>query len=215
MTYKEWETELLGYLKSLPENEKKEVINYYSEIYNDRCDAGMKNKDILAEFGEPMLCAARILKDSASDNLNEKCDNGEGKTEQTESKKITLDIEKTKEKAKAVISNLSAPKIIGWFFLIVILIIPIYAAVISVIVSFAASALSGAALIIGGAVLAVASPFGLITGYTGASVLTTMGMGLALAGVGAIITVIFFLLTKYSVIYFLKANKYIFRRRDK
>ncbi len=211
MTYKEWESELLGYLKSLPENEKEEIVNYYSEIYNDRCDAGMKNEDILAEFGKPMLCAARILKDST----NEKNDNVQEKTEQQDNKKITIDIEKAKEKARGVIKNLSVSKIVGWFFLAVLLIIPIYAAVISIIASFAAAAISGAALIVGGVVLTVASPFGLITGYTGGGVLATMGMGLASAGVGAVITVIFFLLTKYSAIYFFKANKYIFKRRDK
>lgn len=75
MTYKEWESELLGYLKSLPEKEKVEVVNYYREIYSDRSDAGMKNKDILAEFGEPMLCAAKILKESSGDVPNEKSDN--------------------------------------------------------------------------------------------------------------------------------------------
>ena len=215
MTYKEWESELLGYLKSLPEKEKEEIINYYREIYSDRSDAGMKNEDILSEFGAPMLCAAKILKESAGDIPNEKIDNVKEKTEQKDTGKITIDIEKAKKKAKGIAKNLSVSKIVGWFFIAVLVIIPIYAVIISVIASFAAAAISGAALIIGGAVLAVASPFGLITGYTGSGVLATMGMGLASAGVGAVITVIFFLLTKYSAIYFFKANKYIFRRRDK
>lgn len=215
MTYKEWESELLGYLRSLPEKEKTEVVNYYREIYSDRCDAGMKNEDILAEFGAPMLCAAKILKESASDVPNEKSESVQEKTEQKDNKKITIDIEKAKEKARGVIKNLSVSKIVGWFFLAVLVIIPIYAAIISVIASFAVAAISGAALIVGGAVLTVASPFGLITGYTGGGVLATMGMGLASAGVGAVITVIFFLLTKYSAIYFFKANKYIFKRRNK
>ena len=65
MTYRQWEESLLNYLKGLSDEEKKEIVSYYREIYSDKIDSGIRKEEIVKTFGDPMLAAARILKESA------------------------------------------------------------------------------------------------------------------------------------------------------
>ena len=65
MTYESWEKELVERLDILPQNEKDEIISYYREIYSDKLDAGESESKIVSTFGEPALCAAKILIESS------------------------------------------------------------------------------------------------------------------------------------------------------
>ena len=202
MTYREWESELVGYLKGLPESELEKIKEYYSEMYGDRSDAGMSDERILAEFGEPKLCAAKILmengeQEEAAEEPNEK-----------KGDKITITLPKIDIKEK--LKGLSVSKIVGWFFLFVLVIIPLAAVALSVVVSFAATAVGCAAGVLGGVVIAVTAPFVSGIAMGGANATATVGVGLAAAGVCALLSIAFFFITKYSVFVCIKIAKYVF-----
>ena len=212
MTYLVWEKQLLGYLKSQPEAEKKQIVDYYREMYNEKMERGLSNEQVLLEFGDPKNCAARILMEPAIEEEHKYSEATE-KSKKQKSPKPDFDelITKVKRKTK----GLSVGSAVGWFFITVILLIPLGAVAVSVIATFAALALSGFVMILGGAVGAVASPFGLFLGWSGGLTVSAIGTCVALAGVGAIFAVIFTLLTKYSSIGLYKSVAYLTKRSDK
>ena len=63
MTKYEWERELKRHIAVLPKNEQARIFDYYSEIFEDRIEAGMQEKDIIYEFGNPFDVAQKILSD--------------------------------------------------------------------------------------------------------------------------------------------------------
>ena len=66
MNKKEWERALLKNLKSLSRQERKEVLEYYREMYGDKLDAGFSEQEILREFGSPKDCAKKILMENGN-----------------------------------------------------------------------------------------------------------------------------------------------------
>ena len=96
-----------------------------------------------------------------------------------------------------------------------LVVIPFASVIISVIASFGACAITGAALIIAGILGTVASPFTLILGYTGWGVLGVAGTCIGCAGAGAIIFTVFYPITKYCTISSLKLAKYAIGRCKK
>ena len=204
MTYREWEARLLGYLESLSGDEKNEVKEYYKEIYNDKKESGMSDSEILRELGDPRLQAARILSESPSGNENDK------KTDTVTEK--SLQIKKNAKKSRRT-SGVSIGEAIGIFFLVTIVLIPLWAVFLSVVISFGSAAISGAAMIICGALGAIASPFTMFFGISFTGFLFLLAVCVALAGVGAILLPVFAILTKYSAIGFARFTKFIFKRR--
>ena len=213
MTYNEWEGELLSYLGNLPLNEKLEIKEYYREMYGDKRDAGMSNAEILKKFGTPRLVAAKILNENAGESTAEVYTNEYTQKEQT--KRIENEENKQAHNYAPYTPSKSARRInpasiVGWFFLITIVIIPFEAVFISLIASFGAVALSGAAMLIAGFIATLASPFALLLGYSGTTVLLTAGACLVTAGVGAILCPLFVIITRYTAISTYKLNRYIF-----
>lgn len=68
MTKKEWEKRLLKNLKSLSKQERKEVLEYYREMYDDKLDTGFSEREILKEFGSPEECARKILAENGNED---------------------------------------------------------------------------------------------------------------------------------------------------
>lgn len=64
MTFGQWSRRLKEGLSPLPRKERRRVLSYYTEMFEDRTDAGMTEEDILREFGTPAEAAARILEGS-------------------------------------------------------------------------------------------------------------------------------------------------------
>ena len=190
MTYRKWEDALLSHLGNIPESERREACEYYREIFGDKYDAGIEENRILEEFGDPKICAERILSER----------------DETETKEPKL------AKAPRVKAKFSITKWVGIFFLTTLVVIPLACVIISVIAAFASVAIAAAALIIGGVVGTLASPLAFILGYTGWGVLSAAGACLAAAGAGALLFPAFFIITKYSVISSLKLTKYAIRR---
>ena len=206
MTYIVCEKQLLGYLKSQPAAEKKQIVDYYREMYNDKVERGLTPEQVLCEFGDPKNCVAKILMEHMEDD---------SKTEYAPRKEYTAPKREFKETAYYPRRRVSVGSVIGWFFITVLLLIPLGAVAISVVATFGALAISGYAMIFSGIVGAVASPFGLFLGWSGALALSSFGACVALAGVGAIISVVFTLLTKYSAIGLYKSVALLTKRRDK
>ncbi|MBO7304236.1 MAG: DUF1700 domain-containing protein [Clostridia bacterium] len=202
MTYKEWESELVGYLKGMPAGELEKIKEYYREMYGDRSEAGMSDKQILAEFDDPKICAAKILMENGEDDVPEE------EPRQEKSDKITVTLPKINLKKK--LKGLSVSKIVGWFFLFILVVIPLAAIAVSVVAVFAATSIGCAAGVLGSIIIAVCAPF--VSGITmgGANAAATAGIGLATAGVCALLSIAFFFITKYSVFVCVKISKYVF-----
>lgn len=190
MTYRKWEDALLSHLDNIPESERREACEYYREIFGDKYDAGIEENRILEEFGDPKICAERIL--------------SERYEPETKEPKLA--------KAPRAKAKFSITKWVGIFFLTTLVVIPLACVIISAIAAFASVAIAAAALIIGGIVGTLASPLAFILGYTGWGVLSAAGTCLAAAGAGALLFPAFFIITKYSVISSLKLTKYAIRR---
>ena len=204
MTYIDWERDFRKSLKPLSEKEKDEIVSYYREIYSDKRESGMSDEEIISQLGEPTICAAKILAENVDEQSEEKRKNEENnKTKLTKEK--TAEYSDTRRK-------ISPASIVGWFFLAVLFIIPLGAVLISVIASFASCAIVGAAVTIGGAVLAIASPLSFVIGYSALGFVATLGAALAMAGIGILVFEVFYILTKYSVFVSLKLTKYLFRK---
>ncbi len=225
MTYQQWEATLLNYLKSLSKGEKDEIVGYYREMYDDKRDSGFSEDDITAAFGDPMLAAARILKESDEEGGAHQ---GEAREEESApkteedvknqsafAKTVTPVLNKIKATVKETSSNLSIAKIVGWFFLTVLILIPLAAVLIGIIATLASLAVAGAAMAVGGAVGALASPLLFAFGFTVSGVLIAAGGALITSGVGAVLFLIFYYITKYSVISTVKVIKYSTRRKSK
>ncbi len=196
MTYKQWEGELLKYLKDTPENEKRKACEYYREIFGDKFDAGIEENKILEEFGEPRICAERILSERIDFVTEDKKSSDHAPSEETQAQKKTFSISKW----------------IGIFFLTTLVVIPLASVMLSVIASFGAVTVTAAALIIGGILGTLAAPLAFILGYTGWGVLSAAGTCLAFAGAGAILLPIFYVITKYCIVSTVKLTKYAIRR---
>lgn len=212
MTYREWEEILLGYLKSLTADEKKEIKEYYREIHSDKKESGMTDGEITREFGDPKICAARILMESGENSENYKTSAfSDEKIKRTE--KSARPKEPEAKVTAPSSGGVSVGGVVGMIFLVLLLIIPIEAVFLSIVVSFGAVAVSGAAMIGAGALATVLSPFTFAVGYSFAGFIAALGVSIATAGVGAILVSIFVPLTKYSAIGFFKITKLIFKKR--
>ena len=200
MTYKQWEAELNKSLSALPDDEKKNAIDYYREIYADKSEAGISDSDIIADFGSPQAVALRILNESAMESDPPSLDEGRKSEEnltrvRNEGKKITVST------------------IIGYACLILFVGIPAAVIMISLIASFGAATIGCGAGFIGGIIGAAASPFGMILGYTGLNALATAGASLAVSGASLILLIVFYYITKYVTVTSYKITVYAIKGR--
>lgn len=67
MTKYEWETELKKCMTRLPKAEQDRVLAYYNELFADRADDGMSEKQIINEFGNPVDVAFKIMTEYGMD----------------------------------------------------------------------------------------------------------------------------------------------------
>ena len=193
MTLKEWEQELLRHLSELPKEEKEKIIEYYREIYGDKADAGYTNDSILEEFGFPLDCAKKILAE-------------------TQSEKPAPEKEKPVKIKKE--QRFTSASIVGLVFFTLLVFIPLASAAIGVIATFGAIAISGVAASVAGVAYSIVAPiYTLANGISLGGALFHFGLGIADVGVGILLSIGFYFLTKYMVIGFIKTFKYVYLRR--
>ena len=106
---------------------------------------------------------------------------------------------------------------VGWWvgmsFLTLILVLPLYASLFSIVISFGAVAFSGGASALAGGLYVVASPFLAIGGMRFWGVIAHMGMGFAALGVGLLLMIGFAYATKYVYKWTVKSLVFIYKRR--
>ena len=185
MTQKNWEKRLARHLSALSKTERKQVIDYYREMYGDKAEAGFSEAEILAEFGSPEDCAAKILAGESVQPAPHK-----------------------RERRK-----LSPAEIVGMFFLSLILILPLALTAFALIVTFFAVSVSGVAVAIAGGVYAIGAPLLSIGSLSAAGCFAHLGVGLTLCGVGCLLFVAFEPLGKYLAIGTGKALKFLYKGR--
>lgn len=70
MTKYEWESKLKKGISGLPFDEQKRVLDYYDELFSDKIDAGMKELDIINEFGDPLEVANKVTVNFYNEDKN-------------------------------------------------------------------------------------------------------------------------------------------------
>ncbi len=185
MTKKIWEKRLLSNLRPLQKAERKKILEYYREMYGDKVEAGFSEAEILAEFGSPEACAARIL---AEENV---------------------EIKPIKETGKTP----SPLAIVGICFVSLILVLPLAITAFALIVTFFAVSVSGAAIAIAGVIYAIGAPLLSIGSLPAAGCFAHLGVGLTLCGVGCLLFVAFAPLTKYLAIGTGKTLAFLYKGR--
>lgn len=61
MTKYEWESELRKNIHRLPDEEIRKVLEYYGELFADKAERGLSETEIVAQFGNPVDVADKIL----------------------------------------------------------------------------------------------------------------------------------------------------------
>ena len=187
MTYKEWEQRFLKTLKPLTSEERERLAEYYREMYEEKLSEGKFEDVILEEFGSPESSAYRILAENS---------------EQKESEEVILEYPKSDYTLRD-----KSLEYIGIIILSLLLIIPIASVMLGVIISLGAVAISGVAVSVAGVVGILALPF------VGAqNVVAILGFLIASIGVGLLLFIAFYYLTKYTSIFTYKCLKAIYKR---
>ncbi len=187
MTYKEWEQRFLKTLKPLTSEERERLAEYYREMYEEKLSEGKSEDVILEEFGSPESSAYRILAENS---------------EQKESEEVILEYPKSDYTLRD-----KSLEYIGIIILSLLLIIPIASVMLGVIISLGAVAISGVAVSVAGVVGILALPF------VGAqNVVAMLGFLIASIGVGLLLFIAFYYLTKYTSIFTYKCLKAIYKR---
>ena len=174
MTYRQWEKAFRKRLSRLPGEERERALGYYAELYGDKLDAGVSESEIVREFGDPKAAADKIIEESAETAF------AQGKTVRARTAGDTA------ARAAAVL-----------LFLFVGL--PLLAVLFSLAVAGAALFLSGFAVILAG-VAHVVYFLAQLYMYGGAGYVAQIGIGLAAAGVGAMLVPLFLCCTKWLFI---------------
>ena len=202
----EWESILLENLKPLADEERFKIAEYYREMYADKLEMGASSDEILAEFGSPQECAQKILQEADKDVENQE-------TEEIEiDPPVAAAVEKPavqKTKAKWTPST-----IVGMAFLTLLVILPLAAVALGVIAAFAAVCIGGGAAVLTGGIYSVCSLFFGIFGMEFGGIFANFGLGLASIGVGFLLCVAFYYITKYTVIACYKALRWVYKRGE-
>lgn len=191
MSYKEWERKLLQQLNALPKNERVSIADYYREMYGDKQDLGLTDEEILQEFGTPEACANKILSEA-----------------QAEATSLEKPLREHKNK-------ISVAYIAGVVFFTLLIILPLASVAVSAVASLAIGAICGVIFILAGVAYCVLAPFMAISGVGAAGITAHIGMGIAGCGVGLLLFVGFYLLTKHAAIWCMKALGFIYGRRKR
>lgn len=175
MTYRQWEKAFRKRLSRLPGEERERALGYYAELYGDKLDAGVSESEIVREFGDPKAAADKIIEESAETA------SAQGKT------------------VRARTAGDTAARAAAAVLLFLFVGLPLLAVVFCLAVAGAALFLSGFAVILAG-VAYVVYFLAQLCMYGGAGYVAQIGIGLAAAGVGALLVPLFLCCTKWLFI---------------
>lgn len=227
MTQKEWEKKLKRFLSPLPKAEQNQIVEYYREMYGDKRDAGLSEAEILAEFGDPQVCAGRMISENADTSERSK-PASEPKTENAYHAPVGGEAQPVGNpylQANAAAnetparyvsaSGYSVGEIVGIVFFTLLILLPLAIVAASVVITFGAICGAGVGIAIGGVAFTLSCPFHGLLGLGGAAIVANVGIGLAMIGAGLVLFVGFFYATKYTAIAVGAACKFIYQRRKR
>lgn len=215
MTQQEWEKKLKEYLTPLPQAEQEQIVEYYREMYGDRLDAGYSETEILAEFGDPQVCAGRMISENADGAPSYPQERRTGNPylrSAAPSGERTLSAHRDTERTK---TGRSVGEIVGIVSFALLLGLPLGIAALGVVAAFGAVTVGGIVVLIAGVLFSVACPFFAFAGMPAAGIVANVGVGLVCSGVGALLFVGFYLATKYTALACYRAMRAVFARRNK
>ena len=213
MTYNEWRDELKSNLLSVPESERRRVLDYYAEAYADRRDAGFSEREIIEDFGAPYDAAQRILSENAYEDYaeptryyNEPKEEREPKKERREREREEREREREARRSgrdeffEAPPEPQKAEKTRGdytWAFVLlcVLFAIPISVVVICMVSFTISLCVAPFATLISGIASVIAGIAGLFTSVTNG--VLAIGTGLIVFGVSLILFPVCFKLVKW------------------
>lgn len=194
MTYIKWQDELEGYLGVLSREEKEKVFAYFAEMYADKRDAGLSEKEIIEEFGAPYDAAKRILEE-----------NGEAPPEQRAGSRARTAENGKKERSRVQKGDGEGNAAQGkrradmtWLFVLLCILfaIPIFAVVVAMIVVTVSFCVVPISVIASGFAAIGCAIGGAVAGGGAAAGACMSGAGLIVIGIGFILLPIFFGLVK-------------------
>lgn len=196
MTQKKWERTLKRFLSPLPKSEQKSIVAYYREMYQDKLDLGLSEQEILNEFGDPQVCAGRMIAESSIEQKTPSATNNPFAQEY---------------KAKPI-KSASVGGTLGMVFFTLLLGIPVGAVWVSVIATFAAVGVASIAVGFAGLLFPLLTPFYSSLGFSGISFTANLGLYLASAGAGFMLAVLFYHATKHTVVGLIRTVKFVYGR---
>ena len=175
MNRREWEKQFKKRLSSLPKSERAKALEYYGEMYADRRDAGMTEKEILREFGDPAGAAEQLAADLRADagGTNETAHGGREAT-----------------------AGDTAARVFVAALLFLFVGIPLLAIVFCLAAAGAALFVSGFALILAGFADFVYFVVQMCMQSGSGALVAHLGLGLGIAAAGFLLTPLFLDLTK-------------------
>ena len=197
MTWKKWSRALKRFLSPLPRSERQTIVAYYREMFEDKLDFGLTEQEILAEFGSAQACAGRMIAESSIEQENP----------------IPASNPFVREYKVKPLKRPSVGVIVGMVFFTLLLVIPIVAVWISVIASFAAVGVACIAVALAGLVFPFLTPFYPMLGFTGVAFTANLGLFLASAGAGLMLSIVFFYATKYTAIGLKETLNFVYGRK--
>jgi len=181
MTKFEWEKELKNNLKRIPKAEADKILDYYNELFYDKAEAGLNERDIVRSFGNPFDVAYKVVYGFEN---NTETDIAKTETPQTKPK-IEKPAQSKTNNSSGIISRL--------IFFVPFCILTVLLWVL--VISFAVTGIGG---VLGGIAFAI---LGLIGGIANGIqvVLFSVGAGLATMGVGIIMLPLIYISGKAAV----------------
>ena len=165
-------------------------------MYQDKLDLGLSESEILAEFGDPQVCAGRMIAESSIER---------------ESTPVTDNPFAREYKAKPMKST-SIGGVLGIMFFTLLLGIPVGAVWVSVIAVFASVGVASVAVGFAGLLSPLLTPFYSSLGFSGVSFAANLGLYLACAGAGFVLATLFYYATKHTAIGLIQTVKFVYGR---
>lgn len=195
----DWDKQLRRELRSLPEDERETILDYYNEIFEDKRDRGERETEIIASFGSPYSVAEKILRESRSGgtfrgNASYSADSiGVRKDDtlygfETEPYRASSKIPKTSRAEFDVADegkkSGGGGRVAVFIILLIIFWIPILAVTVSVFVVLFAFVAAFVAVIAAGGFVAVIGFIDAASGVGAAVGLVEIGAGVLVVGIG-------------------------------
>lgn len=197
----DWDKQLRRELRSLPEDERETILDYYNEIFEDKRDRGERETEIIASFGSPYAVAEKILRESRSGgtfrgNASYSADSiGVRKDDtlygfETETYRASAKIPKNSRAEFAVADEgkkSGGGRVAVFIILLIIFWIPILAITVSVFAVLFAFVAAFVAVIAAGGFVAVIGFIDAASGVGAAVGLVEIGAGIFVVGVGLLL----------------------------